>query len=275
MRRGPVPAGKRRWSPLALGWLLSAAGGLSAQTVMTGVVRQDSSGRPLAGVGVLIEGLKQTTVTDASGRYVLGDLKPGRRIAIFRYIGYQPVRRWVQLDKNDTTHTDAIMVPLVPQLATLDVTGRVPGPRGMGREGFEERRKLGFGKFIDSVELRRSDGIHVSDVLRHHGVYIVNHAECPNQRCGPQEERAASRTKSTYFGDPCYMQVVLDGVILNRSVGSVASGVDRAPPPDFRRDIDVASLESIEIYETAAKMPIEYLGWGSDCGTIVLWTRRR
>ena len=122
---------------------------------MSGIVREDSSGRPLAGVEVLVEGTKLKTVSDNGGRYVLGDLPAGDRVALFRFVGYRGVRQRLKLSKGDTTRVDAVMVPdRVRELETVEVTGTPAKPRGGGLESFEERRRLGLGKFIDSTELR-------------------------------------------------------------------------------------------------------------------------
>ena len=123
---------------------------LAAQAVMIGTVRDDSTGRPMAGVEVLIERTRRLTVTDAEGRYVLEEVPTGARIALFRLFGFRPVRLRLQIARGDTVKADATMIRESAQpLAPVEVTGATP--RGIGREAFEERRRLGFGDFIDSL----------------------------------------------------------------------------------------------------------------------------
>lgn len=244
---------------------------------LLGTVRQDSSGRPLAGVEVVVEGANRQTTTDAGGRFVLENLPLGTYAVLFRLLGYRPTRLRVNLAEGDTTRADVTMVREgVQQLDPVVVTERPRAPRGVGREAFEERRARGFGKFIDSTELRRSENRRVSDMLRAlPGLKIVRFRECQdpvNQRgCEPVKERAASgRGAISIVGrtEACWMSVMLDGVPLYQSGSS-------SPPPDLGKDVRVADLESIEVYRSAAETPTEFGGAAAACGVLLLWSRRR
>ena len=260
---------------LVLVMQLSAAP-LAAQAVLTGQVRADGSNRTLAGVEVLLEGTKLATVTDDSGRYILRELPSGNRVVFFRSIGFRPSRVRVILGKSDTVRADVLLVPEKVQLEPIVVTGTPDRPRGIGREAFEERRRLGFGKFADSTTLRRADNMRLADVLTRLGVYIIQYT--PD--AGPVQLRAASTRytglENTKFSQGvihhCWMGVILDGVTIYRAVptGSQAS----FPPPDFRRDFAVADIEAIEVYRGAGEVPIEFGGSSANCGVIVLWTKR-
>lgn len=79
---------------------------------------------------------------------------------------------------------------------------------------------------------------------------------------------AVSPTKSNMDGTPsCYMSVFLDGVAFYRTGSNM-------PPPDMSREFMIMNLEAIEVYRGSAQIPMEFSGRGSDCGVIVLWTRR-
>jgi carboxypeptidase-like protein len=268
-----MSAGRRL--PVALLFLPGAP--LAAQAAMAGIVRADSSNKPLPGVQVLIEGSTRQTFTDATGRYRL-DAPPGRQIALFRSIGYRPVRVRLQLSKGDTLHADALMVrDLAQQLDPVVTAGEPGGAGGLGLEAFESRRHAGFGRFIDSAELRRSDHLEVADMLRRVGVWVVRFQECelirPRvSRCGPVELRAASSRRGTMDGSGCWMQVIVDGVVVYRAVPPGFPTVDR--PPDFARDFGVSDLQAVEVYRSSAETPIEFGQGGAPCGAIVLWSRR-
>ena len=163
--------------PCALCCLGSVAA--HAQAVMSGVVREDSSGRALAGVEVLIEGTKHKAATDNAGRYVLGDLPTGPRVALFRFVGYRPLRVRLSLTKGDTVLANAVLVPEgIQRLDPVVVSGAPDQPRGLGFEAFEERRRLGFGKFLDSTTLRRYDGRAIASVLgSSFGIRMLNYQE--------------------------------------------------------------------------------------------------
>ena len=180
------------------------------------------------------------------------------------------IRAHLHLD-GDTLVVEVLLVRQgIQRLEPLEVAGRVPVPRGIGREAFEERRRMGFGKFIDSTVLRRSEHRQVPDMLHGiPGIRAVRYRECLTSRdCGPTEVRVTStRAVSHRDGGYCWMTVMVDGVTLYRS-GEIR------PPPDLSREFRVADLESIEIYRSTAEVPGEFGGVGGGCGVIVFWSRR-
>jgi hypothetical protein len=244
-------------SLLVIAKLVTGAAGLEAQAALRGIVRQDSTGRPLAGVEVLLEGTERLVTTNAAGRFELGALPRGYRIALFRAVGFRPVRLAVNLVEGDTVWTEATLVPASAQeLEPLEVTAEAKRPRGLGVEAFEERRRMGFGKFIDSARMRRSEHRRVEQLVHEiPGVAIdwSRHWAYSTRRQGPLA---------------CWMQVVYDGVVI------YGSGDRHRNPPDLKRDFLVSELTAIEVYRSPAETPIEFGGPGAGCGTIVLWSRR-
>jgi TonB-dependent starch-binding outer membrane protein SusC len=245
--------------------LLPFASALTAQAVMMGTAIEDSTRRPLAGVEVILEGTKKQTTTDGSGRFLLNDLPTGNKVILFRSVGYRPQRVRVMLNKNDTTRVEAVLISDRVRLEPIVVTGAPDRPRGIGREAFEERRRLGFGKFIDTTELRHRGYTRMSDVLASLGVHIIQH-----QEGNVLEMRAASSRRLGQV--PCWMGVILDGVTLYKAVAT--GTVSNFPPPDFRKDFSVDNIEAIEVYRSASEVPMEFGGNSASCGVIVLWTTR-
>jgi hypothetical protein len=257
----------RRPCLLVFGSLLFSSA-LAAQVVVTGTVRDDSTGRPVAGAEVLIEALGQRVTTNSQGRYTLTGLPTGMRLVLVRAVGYHPLTAMVQLAAGDTAHLDVTLEARVVELAPIEVREAPPrGPRGLGPETFEERRRMGFGRFIDSVTLRRNEHVRLADLLRRqNGIGIAR-----NPANG--DLVAVSLRHTDVFGRSCVMQVWLDGAILYRpnSPGSGFGGT--GPPPDLRM-FDTSTLEAVEIYRSAAETPMEFGGQTAGCGTVVLWTRR-
>jgi hypothetical protein len=243
-------------------------GQLGAQSVVTGTVRDDSGGRPVVGAEVVIEALGRRTQTDGYGRYLLGDILPGTRVVLVRAVGYHPLSLVIHVGAGDTARADVALEATVFQLAPLEVTEPPPrGPLGIGREGLEDRQRLGFGRFIDSSELRRTEHLNVDDVLRRHtGVAIAP--------VGVRRVAMSARSRDRWGRLDCFMQVVLDGMILFRGGRLHADPDLKGDAPDLKRLLAVAHLEAIEIYRSAAETPMEFGGVGAACGTIVLWTRR-
>ncbi len=230
-----------------------------------GTVR-DSGGRGLDAVTVELSGTGISTTTNAVGQYALQP-RAGTYAISYRRLGSAPALRQVHLRATDSLTIDIVLLTVnVQQLDTVLVQTRKP--RGVGREAFEERRALGFGKFIDSTELRRSEGRRLHELLREKGsvvmqrslgVYYGYHAVNPTKYVIGPDGKPQVR---------CYMTIIQDGVTLYRA------GSDM-PPVDLSRDIQVANLDAIEVYRSTGQIPVEFAGRGADCGVIVLWTRRR
>lgn len=45
-------------------------------------------------------------------------------------------------------------------------------------------------------------------------------------------------------------------------------------PLDWSRDFFVPEYQAVEAYRSAAEVPTEFSGASSQCGVVVLWTRR-
>lgn len=263
--------GSRRRA-LAWGLLLATAtaGPVGAQSTLTGTVLDDSTGAPVPGVEVVLEGSRRAILSGASGRFLLGGLSPGQRVVLFRLPGYAPLRVTVQLGLDDTTQVEARMRrESAQQLDSVTVTAR-PSTRGVGvgREAFEERRARGFGIFIDSTLLRRSEHRRVADILWGlQGVRMIRGSR--GEMFATNGRGATSIIRGAAYGraDYCYMTVLLDGNLLYRSEG-------RQKLVDFSRDILVSELAAVEVYRSAAEVPGEFSGASGACGVILLWSTR-
>lgn len=239
---------------------------LSAQTVMAGIVRDDSTGRPLPGVEVLLSGTAHATVTNDAGRYTLSGLPVGNHQAIFRIVGYLPARVTVLLSAGDTLRVNQVLVPSTVVLDPIEVTG-TPDV-GLAGRGFHERMKMGFGRFYEPEELREMEHLRVSDVLRRKGgieIKVVGESPWgPRVAMNPYMRDEQGRLN-------CYMSVYLDGIMIGRG-GKPASG---PTPVDLHNEVlSVVAIEAIEVYRSAAGIPIQFGGASGECGAVVIWTRR-
>ncbi|MGQ0702662.1 MAG: hypothetical protein ACT4PM_05965, partial [Gemmatimonadales bacterium] len=147
------------------------------------------------------------------------------------------------------------------------------------REGFEERRRMGFGKFIDSTVLRANEHRRVVDLLR--GIsgirFVLRSPSCaPGGRtCAPPELWALSG-RTARVGGECPATIMMDGNTIYESNDhrDPRTGVLLKPPPHWNREFYVSEFEAIEVYRSAAELPIEFSGPSGQCGVIMLWTRR-
>jgi len=257
---------------MAVSVLLGAAPMLAAQTVITGTVRQDGTNRPLAGVEVLLEKPKRQTVTNDSGRYAFADVPRGDRVVLFRQVGYRPVRHMARVASTDTVWADALLVPFAVPLDPIKVSAPAPSISMNGLGGFEERRRLGLGLFVDSTELRRNEHVRLADLLARLGGVQINQTR--------EAAIAVSLSRVGPFGERCPMSVILDGAMIYRSAGvqihqeHESALAPPAPPPDLNSLLGTTDLVAVEVYRRTAEVPIEFGGQHAACGVIVLWSRR-
>lgn len=244
--------------------LLLLLPGSAAGQVITGTVRADSSQRPIPSVEVLIEGKNRQTTTDDQGRYSLSS-PTGNQVVLFRLVGYQPVRMRAVVGKRDTVQLDATLVKISAQvLAEVEVKEKPLPVPGSVMAAFEERRRIGFGKYLDSTDMRKAENRRMPDVLRGLGVRMIT-----VQAGGGPEYRAVSSGISLNEGEPCFVSVFLDGIPIYKA------GSRSMRPPDFSRDFQVRSMMAIEYYRSSATVPIDFgTGRDTDCGVLVLWTRK-
>lgn len=244
----------QKWIALLL---VGTAGPVGAQAHLLGQVR-DSSGRALAGAQVVLEGTTTETRTDSIGTFHFR-VAPAAYSLLVRHVGYRAVRRSVTLTDNDTARAlIALAVSQRPELDTVIVRGDrdyVPG-----RAGFDYRRRVGFGSFIDSTVLRQNDGRELSSILRRlPGLKIVQGK--PPMPGGTRVEWAAHPVGG------CFVSVMLDNVFLYR-------GLRGEVPPDLRKEILTMDIEAVEYYRGGGPIPPEFSIRHADCGVLVLWTRR-
>ena len=236
-------------------WVSSLLG----QGVVRGIVRQDSTGSPLAEVEVLVSGAERRTATDSSGRFFLRAVPRGSYLLLFRRPGYYAVQQAIRVEDRDTVWVNPFLSPAAFPLPGLETRGEVIEPAGaIGIEGFEERRRMGFGDFIEPATLRKEGNLRLIEVLRRHTrIYFFLKG---NRYWATTTRKPAPITSRNFVPEPCPMQFMLDGQIL--------------PQPDFHAGFYTDEIEAIEVYYGGAGIPPQFSGARAECGTIVMWTRR-
>jgi len=87
---------------------------------IAGTVRADAA--PLRGALVSIRTLGRTTVTDAEGRFRIGALPPGAVEVDVRAVGWQPLRRQVNVRAGETVQLEIVLTTRGSTLAQVVVT---------------------------------------------------------------------------------------------------------------------------------------------------------
>ena len=238
---------------------------------LVGVVLADSTRKPIAGVEVVLPTLGLATRTNERGEFRIADVPAGRHQVIARRFGYGPLEATVSVAGTETVDRK-IFLTRIAILDTMSVTGSA-NRRGNGFGAFEERRRMGLGKFIDSTELRKNEHRRLGDLLASMaGVKMVSPPVCgANGLVSPH--CVVSGTARVVFNNRahCPMQVVVDGATVYRAK---VDDAEWAYMFDVTRFASVQDLVGVEVYRTVAEVPPEFGGSASTCGLLMIWTRR-
>ena len=227
---------------------------------VSGRVLDEASREPVALAVIEIVELARTAETDSLGRFRLVDLEPNLVTVRIKRIGYAPLERSLLLRPGRVVSMDYLLSPSVVELPEVEVEEKVVELNAM-MSGFEERRRMGFGTFFDEAEIRRNQHRQLADLLyQTTGVKII--------RSGFAKYAANSRRNVSGLGSrgmgPCFMQVVIDGVEFRGGQG----------PLDLTTFIPLSEVSAIEVYPSVAGLPMQFRQLGSQCGVLIIWTRR-
>lgn len=261
--------------------LLAAFGGTqraSAQSStplasLSGVVLADSSERPIVGAEIALANNPRTVRTDASGAFSIGQVPPGRSQLIVRAIGYEPFSATLDVPVTGLRDIEILLQVRASKLERIDVRASASAMTPFLRE-FDERRRVGIGRFLDSTQLGRADQSQWPSeaIARLAGLRLVAY--------GGRRAFASTRGVSTISrplrGDPtdralgapgaCYVQVIVDGILRY-------SSTPNEPLVDVNA-LDVGRIVALEFYTVSQNPPAFNRGGNAPCGTLLLWTGR-
>jgi hypothetical protein len=232
----------------------------------------DSLGRAIAGVQITLSEGSRTSRTDSAGAFVFRELEPALYHVTLQRLGFAPITGTARLNRGDTVDLRFRMRAVAIQLDTVRTQVRAEEIRS----GFDSRRSAGFGVFLTAADFDARPGSSLAEVLRARvgGIEILRFrlnqwaavgTHTVQFNCGFETGRACNGMSN--WPDHCYMQIIIDGIRVYEHTA------DNSMPP-----VDLASylpsdLAAVEIYRGAAETPLEFNATGSECGTIVLWTK--
>lgn len=171
------------------------------------------------------------------------------------------------------------------KLDTMRVVADAPRALTL-RNTFDDRRLRGFGHFYDSTSLRQRAIAHASDLLQgEQGITVVRPPMCtprgssrdPNvhhNNCVTQVSTRIAVTRGF-----CAVKLMLDGNTL--SIGGEIDTRDERYDPRHNwttaydiNSLDLGSVEKVEVYRRPEEIPQELKSFDTECGLVVLWTRR-
>lgn len=246
-----------RWSLVAAAAAALAASSANAQTIRATVV-DATTGAPVAEALVRVEAADGTLVASGfvneGGVVVLRVGRPGPYRVRAQRSGYDEAA--VRVEAGGAQVAAELRLARRPfVLDTLVVYGRPRNERG--RQGFERRRSLGLGVFLDSAVLaERSRGaIYPVDVLR--GV--------PGLRLS--NPRGRSTVARSVRGWGC-MVTLVDGHPMNFVY-----------PREMHHFMEATDMIGVEVYREFSEVPEEFRIHAQSgiysCGIIAYWTRVR
>lgn len=218
--------------------------------MVRGVVRRPD-GAALAGARLTVLGSGIEDTTTSLGAYGMQSLPSGTQTLEVRALGYLPARQPVDIMEGGETVVDLRLEALGVFLDTVKVTARAVYESRERRE-IEQRRRRGFGTFMDEAYIEKRQPFYVADLFRMTpGVRLVR---------GTFGEKILMRGMG--FDEFCYPTVFVDGMRVMNIDG------------DLDAVVNVSSIRFVEVYPRARMAPAQFQAF-EGCGSVVIWTGTR
>ena len=154
----------------------------------------------------------------------------------------------------------------LPAFQSLDTVRIVGGKRTTGRlDEFETRylNRLATASF-NRADIEKVNPVDTWQMLSR----VASVKFMPTGKTGGQFPLSGRGFRVDAAGaQPCYMSVMIDGVLMLPNPGEPAFDVSRLPSPE--------DVHGIEVFAGPGSIPPKYNGAGGDktCGLIAIWTR--
>ena len=226
----------------ALALLIPLSSPLAQDTTatVTGTIT-DSAGVPLAGAQVFVNRVGPRSTSDAQGRFRLVGLAPGYRLIGIRRLGYHSATVTLSLARGQTRDVTVRLAVLPVPLDTVVSEARATS-ENLRRNGFDARRRSGFGYFLTRDDIDRMRPVDLTNLLR----------RLPFLRVTERLGRIWVTTQSGTCRPVIYL--------------------DRMPMPDVL-DLPVDFVDGIEWYRHTAQVPVEFVRARATCAALIIWTR--
>jgi hypothetical protein len=203
-----------------------------------------------------------TLMTGPSGRALVPDIAPGLLTARARHIGFTPGMVAVTVAEGRNTAPIILSSIAAPMLDTVRVVGdQVVRSR---LDEFETRRL----NHQATVSFTRADILKRNPADAWHMLTTVPSILIADNDTMVVARSARGATKGLLDISPCYVQVMVDGIVKNKLAGDKGYDLRDLPRPD--------EIHGIEVFAGPASIPLQYGGIGGAekwCGLIAIWTR--
>ena len=225
------------------------------QRTLRGIVT-DSAGYPLPNVEVRILELGRLARTDVQGKFAMERISDRIVDITLRHLGYELKSVRVALINGEGDSLRVVMHAEPLHLNTVEVEAKEDQHPFFSE--YEKRRQRGIGTFITQSDIEKLNTTYPSDAFRRlPGIRFVN---------GPQGQ-----------GVRFMSNVGMGGSIRSGGVCQPLIWVDGQAVPNMEIDeLRAQDIHGIEVYRGAATTPPQFAKYGTaQCGTIVVWTRRK
>jgi hypothetical protein len=212
----------------------------------------NTTGKPVAGARVQLDGTTRATSTGVNGAFTLDSLPAGSQVVTVRLLGYTPADKPVELSSVSATNVTITLDNFVPVLSTVRVEAQ--RTRALDDVGFTERKRSGFGYYMDEKQIDNRQAIKFTELLR----------QAPGIRIMPA-------------GDGSGANVITDARDPNGCVNIVVDGSPwvSQSPGDIDSFVQPQEIGAIEVY-SGVTTPAQFGVPGqSGCETVVVWTKFR
>lgn len=252
-----------------------ATRGANAEASLAGTVLTETTERPLMNAVITIAKLGINARTDSAGNFSVGGIIPGEHAVAIRLAGFESLFTTITFASGQKVEADFLLKDRVIQFAPKAERERLNGSAVIGQDVFDERSKTGLGKYVGQDKLVASDEMTTAEMIRgrvsalhsnsiHKGeAALASRAE---QKGDEFQLRGDASDRKAGAKPDCYVQVMLNGSPMYRSVQDT-------------KLFDVNSIPARMLmtaeYYAANDTPALYRSAGSQCGTLVIWTRGR
>jgi TonB-dependent starch-binding outer membrane protein SusC len=251
---------KRLWLWAALALIAWPATGLGAQErgTITGTATDAVTQAPLRGVQITLPGTNLGTLTNAQGRFTIGNISSGTHQLRANMIGYAVQEQAIEIVAGGTVSVDLALRQTAVELDAL-VVNAVTGQA-------ERRRELGTNTgTITSADLERAPITKIADVLtaRTPGVTLqgVSGSLGTSQRI-----RIRGANSLSLSNEPL---IYVDGVLFSTAGGGIGIGGQNVTRLN---DLNPDDIENVEILKGPAASAL--YGTAAANGVILITTRR-
>jgi len=215
---------------------------------VTGVVT-NRGGVVLADARISVQGDSNVMATTRNdGTFLLDKVALGTQVLLVRRVGYAPELLPLEIIPDDQNKVTVRLDAVAPRLTPVDVNANAKIATALAHTGYDDRKKLGFGKFITAADLEKWQSTTTTDALRH----------LPGIRIADVDGK---ETVQSSRGGTCV------SYLIDRMPSSSSSG------PGLNDMVKPSDIAAMEFYQVGSVPNELMIGPDRGCGLLVIWTR--